>query len=102
MIHNTITLLFSKSFFTTLFSFVFVQKYHLAYVKENFQEILIPDNNFLYFFFIAANFLEHLPFLSYIYLYRDEIHLSKIYLSDQESLDSDKTICSTGFHFCDH
>ena len=51
---------------------------------------------------IAANFVEHLPFLSYIYLYRDEIHLSKVNFLDQDSLDFDRTICFTGFHFSDH
>ena len=47
---------------------------------------------------IAANFVEHLPFLSYIYLYRDEIHLSykkfhqikSIYSDSQQKVTSHK------------
>ena len=57
---------------------------------------------FVFLFFIAANFVKHLQFLCYIYLYRDEIHLSKVNFLDQDSLDFDRTICFTGFHFSDH
>ena len=58
--------------------------------------------SFSYIFFIAANFVEHLQFLSYIYLYRDEIHLSKNKFSDQKSLDFVQTICFLNAYLQQH